>query len=100
MRDTWRITESLTNTNPSIPLLTNNGRTVTEIQEKVNPFADNSEHIFTTNSDVDRTFTVRAEHAVSDFLKQLLTDWMSATNNSAITWIIRHLNHSKQLVLK
>jgi hypothetical protein len=41
MRDTWRITKSITNNNPNIPALTINGKTSTAIQEKLNAFAHN-----------------------------------------------------------
>jgi dihydrofolate reductase len=88
MRDTWRITESLTNTNPNFPPLAISGRTVTEIQEKVNAFADSLEHIFTTNSDADRTFTISTEQVARDFLEQPLTDRMRATDPSEIAWIV------------
>jgi hypothetical protein len=69
MRDAWRITKSLTNINPNVPLLTINGKTTTTIQEKLNTFVDNLEKIFTTNPDVDHTFTVNKEGVVNDFLK-------------------------------
>ena len=95
MRDTWRITKSLTNTNFNIPPLTINGKTVTETQEKVNAFADTLEQIFTTNLDADRTFTVSTEQVVNDFLAQPLTDRMRATNHSEIAWIVRHLKSRK-----
>jgi hypothetical protein len=45
------------------PPLAINGKTVTEIQEKVNAFADTLEQIFTTNSDADRSFTVSTEQS-------------------------------------
>jgi hypothetical protein len=41
MRDTWRISKSLTNTNPNIRPVTVNRKTATTIQEKLNVFADN-----------------------------------------------------------
>jgi hypothetical protein len=46
--------------------------------------ADTLEQIFTTNSDVDRTFTVSTEQVVNDFLKQPPTDRMRATNHSKV----------------
>jgi hypothetical protein len=61
MRDTLTITKSLTNTNPNIPSLVNNGKTATTIQEKLNAFSNISEQIFTTSSNIDRTFTVSTE---------------------------------------
>jgi hypothetical protein len=75
-KDTWRITKSLTNTNPNIPPLTVNGKTAT-IQEKLNAFADTLEQIFTTHSDVDSTFTVSTDQVVNYFLKQPLTNYNS-----------------------
>jgi archaellum component FlaC len=59
MRDTWRITKSLTNNIPNTPPLTFKGKTATTIQEKLNSFADNLKQILTTNSDVGRDFTAR-----------------------------------------
>jgi hypothetical protein len=64
---------------------------VTEIQEKVDAFADTLEQIFTTNSDADRSFTVSTEQVINDFLKQPLTDRPRATNHCEIAWIVRHL---------
>jgi hypothetical protein len=60
-KDTWRITESLTDTNPNIPPLTINGKTATTIQENLNAFSDILEQIFTTNSDIDCTFILSTE---------------------------------------
>jgi hypothetical protein len=74
MRDIWRITKSLTNTKSNIPPLTINGKTATTPEEKVNAFAVILEHIFTTNSDADHTFTINTEKVVNGFLKQPLTD--------------------------
>ncbi|PNF22150.1 hypothetical protein B7P43_G05754 [Cryptotermes secundus] len=95
MRDTWRITESLANTNSNIPPLTINGKTVTETQEKVNAFPYTLEQISTTNSNADRTFTVSTEQIVNDFLTQPLTDRMRVPNHSEIAWIVRHLKPRK-----
>jgi hypothetical protein len=82
-RDTWRITESLTNTNSNIfKPLTVNGKTVTEIQEKVNAFADTLEQVFTTDLDADRTSTVSTEQVVSDFFEQPLRGRMRTANPS------------------
>jgi hypothetical protein len=95
MKDTRRITKSLTNTSLNIPPLTVNGKTATTIQEKLNAFADTLEQIFTTNSDVDRSFTITSEQEVNDFLKQPLTDRVRTTNDSEIAWIVRHLKSRK-----
>ncbi|PNF17515.1 hypothetical protein B7P43_G13165, partial [Cryptotermes secundus] len=95
MRETWRITKSLTNTNFNIPPLTINGKTVTETQEKVNASADILEQIFTINSDADRTFTFSTEQVVNDFLTQPQIDRMRAPNHSEIAWIVRHLKPRK-----
>jgi ABC-type transporter Mla subunit MlaD len=91
MRGTWRITKSLTNTNPNIPPLTNNGKTSTEFREKFTAFADTLEQIVTTNSDADRTFTVSTEQVESRFLEQSLTDRTRATDHSEIACIVRYL---------
>jgi hypothetical protein len=98
-RDTWRITESLTNTNSNIPPLTISGKTATAIQENVNASADILEQIFITNSDTDRTFTFSTEQVVNYFLKEPLTDKLRATNHSEIAWIVRHLKLRRQLGL-
>jgi hypothetical protein len=45
MKDTWKITKSLTNVNPNIQPLTINGKTATTIQEKLNTFADTVEQL-------------------------------------------------------
>jgi hypothetical protein len=47
-----RCSESSTKTNPNIPVLIINGKSVIAIQEELNAFADTLEHIFTKNSDV------------------------------------------------
>jgi hypothetical protein len=95
MRETWRITESLTNTSSNIPPLTVNGKPVTAIKDKVDAFADTSEQTFTTNSAADRTFTVRTEQIVNGFLKQPLTDRMRATSPSEIAWIVQDFKPCK-----
>jgi hypothetical protein len=87
MKDTWRITRNLTNTNSNIPPLTVNGKTATTIQEKRNAFADILEQIFTTNSDVDRTFIVSME----GFLETPLTELGRTRNYSEIASVARHL---------
>jgi hypothetical protein len=68
---------------------------VTEIQEKLNAFADTVEQIFTMNSDADRSFIAGTERVVNDFLKQPLIEWMRATSRSEIAWVYRHLNPRK-----
>jgi hypothetical protein len=80
MKGTWRITKSLTNTNPNIPPLTINGKLRPQIKEKINSFGDTLEQFFTTNSDFDHTFIVGTEQAVNDYLKQPLADWVRPTN--------------------
>jgi hypothetical protein len=95
MKDTWRITKSLTNNNPNILPLTINGKTAYTIQEKLNAFGDTLEHIFTTNPDVGNFFTVQTEQTVNDFLKQPMKDRVRPTNRSEISWIVRHLKPSK-----
>ncbi|PNF41051.1 hypothetical protein B7P43_G07674, partial [Cryptotermes secundus] len=69
-QDTWRVTKSLTNTNPNIPTITITGNTSTTIQRKLNTFADTLEQIYTINLDGDRTFTVRTEQVLSWTVKK------------------------------
>jgi hypothetical protein len=93
MKDTWRITKKLTKSNHNIPPLTSNGKSATTTQEKLNLFADTLEHVFTTNPDVDHSFTVRTEQEVNDFLKQPLADRVRATNLSEIEeWFLLRRN--------
>jgi hypothetical protein len=68
---------------------------LTAIREKVNASVDNSEKIFTTNSDTDRSFTVSTEQTVNDFLKQPLTDRRRTTNPSEIAWNVHHAKPHK-----
>jgi hypothetical protein len=89
MKDTWRITKCLTNANPNIPPLTM--CTVCTTQEKLNAIGDTLEHMFTTNPDVDNSFTDITERIVNYFLKQPVTDRVRPTNHSEISWIVRHL---------
>jgi hypothetical protein len=58
MKDTSRITKCLTKDNHTIPPLTIYGKTANTAKEKLKAFADTLEHIFTTNPDVDHSFTV------------------------------------------
>jgi hypothetical protein len=95
IKDTWRIIKSLTNDNPNIPPLTINGKTAYTTQEKLNAFGDTLDHIFTTNPDVDNSFTVQTEQTVNDFLKQPMKDRVRPTNHSEISWIVRHLKPRK-----
>jgi hypothetical protein len=95
MKDTWRITTSLTKDSHTIPPLTVNGKTANTTQEKLKTFADTLVHSFTTNPDVDHSFTVSTEQVVNDFLKQPLTDRMRATNHSEIAWIVHYLKPRK-----
>jgi hypothetical protein len=74
MKDARRITNNLTKSNPDIPHLTINGKTATIPQGKLNFFADILEHVFTTNPDVDHSFTISTEEVVNNFLKQPLAD--------------------------
>jgi hypothetical protein len=74
MNDTWKISKRLTKDNHNIPPLTINEKTANTTQEKLKAFADTLDHIFTTNPDVDHSFTVSTEQVVIDFLKQPLTD--------------------------
>jgi hypothetical protein len=54
MKDTWRITKSLTNTSHQVPPpLKHNGNIAITNQEKVNMFADTLQEVFTANPDVD-----------------------------------------------
>jgi hypothetical protein len=64
MKDTLRITKSLTIINSNIPTLTVNGKTATTIHEQFNAFADALEQTFTTNSDVDHTFIDSTERSL------------------------------------
>jgi hypothetical protein len=64
-------------------------------QDKLNAFGDTLEHIFTTNPDVDNSFTVGTEQTVNDFLKQPMKDRVTPTNHSEISWIVRHLKPRK-----
>jgi hypothetical protein len=96
MKDACRITKSLTKDNHTIPPLTINEKTANTTQEKLKTFADILKHIFTTNPDVEPSFTVSSEQVVNDFLKQPLTDRVRATNHSEIAWIVRHLKPRKE----
>jgi hypothetical protein len=95
MKDTWRITKSLTNTSHQVPPLKHNGNIAITNQEKVNMFADTLEEVFTANPDVDTNFTVSTEQVVTTFLKQPLQVSIRPTNHSEIEWIIRHLKSRK-----
>jgi hypothetical protein len=87
MKHTWRISERLTNTNRNIPPLqfTIYGKTTTIFQGKLNDFVNSLEGTFATNWDVDRTFRVSPEKAVTDFPRQPLAERAMATNLSKIT---------------
>jgi hypothetical protein len=95
MKNTRRITESLRNINPNNPPLTISGKTAPTTQEKLNTLTDTLEQIFATNSDIDRTFTVSTDQVVRDFLRELLTDRMRATNRSEVAWIVRRFTPRK-----
>jgi hypothetical protein len=95
MKETWRVTKTLTESNPNIPPLTINGKTTTTTQEKLKCFANTLEHVFTINPDFDHSFTVNTEQEVNDFLKLTLADRVRATNLSEIAWIFRHLKPLK-----
>jgi hypothetical protein len=71
MKDTWRITKSLTNTSHQVPPIKHNGNIAITNQEKVNMFADTLEEVFTANPDVDTKFTVSTEQVVTTFLKHV-----------------------------
>jgi hypothetical protein len=51
--------------------------------------------MFTTNPDLDNSFTVRTDQTVNDFLKQPMKDRVRPTNNSEISWIVHHLKPRK-----
>jgi hypothetical protein len=70
IKDTCRITKSLTNTSLKTPPLRKNSKIAITNQEKVNTFANTLEEIFTTNSDADPNFTVSTEQVVTEFPKQ------------------------------
>jgi hypothetical protein len=74
MKDTWRITKSLTNDSHNIPHNTINVETANTIRGKLKAFAVSLAHIFTINPDVSHSFRVSTEQVVNDFLKQPLTD--------------------------
>jgi hypothetical protein len=95
MKDAWRITNGLTNSNPNIPTLTINGKPATTIQEKLNTFANTFEQLFSTNSDVDHTFTVSAEQVVNGFLTQPLIEKVRSANYSEIAGMVSHRNPRK-----
>jgi hypothetical protein len=87
MKDTWRITKSLTNTSHQVPppqKKKHNGNIAITNQEKVNMFSDTLEEVFTANPDVDTKFTVSTEQVVTTFLKQPLQVSIRPTNHSEI----------------
>jgi len=67
MHDKRRITKHLTNNTTDIPPLKRDEKLATTEQEKVNLFADTMQEIFTTNVDVNPTFSKTTEETICKF---------------------------------
>jgi len=68
MQDKRSITKHLTNNTTDIPPMKRDDKLATTEQEKVNLFADTLQEIFTTNVEVNLTFSKTTEETVCKFL--------------------------------